>query len=72
MICDIAFVILWEIPERKGFRCLETLYKQRTLFAEDVIYATVKTYLRHTRQAILYVIFFLSRSLIGTNENPTF
>ena len=60
MIYDIAFVILWEIPERKGFRCLETLYKhRRTLFAEDVIYATVKTHLKHPRQAILYVIFFL-------------
>ena len=36
MICDIAFVILWEIPEKKGFRCLKTLYKHRwTLFAEE-------------------------------------
>ena len=50
MICDIAFVILWEIPERKGFRCLKTQYKHRwTLFAEDAIYATVKTHLRHPR-----------------------
>ena len=42
MTCDIALVILWEIPEKKAFRCLKTQYKHTWILFAEVIYATVK------------------------------
>ena len=70
MICDIAFVILWEIPERKAFRCLKTQYKHRWILFAEVIYATVKMHSRYPCQAILCVIFSFIVT-IGTNVRPT-